>query len=213
MQYYFSIDGTTQQGPVERAQLIAAGVTARTQVWREGLAAWTAAADVPELADLFTPPAAESADAGEPTPASADPPPQSPQQVVVHQMQYEAYRPQAPNSLAVGSMVLGIISLLALCAYGLGGLMGVVAVVLGHLARAQIRRGEGSGDGMAVAGLITGYIAVILVLVFLLVLVAVFVFIGMAATAATKPAPVTPAGPPSTSGGILINFVLSFLPI
>ena len=53
MQYYFSNDGTNQQGPVERDQLKSAGVTARTMVWREGMSAWTPAGQVPELADLF----------------------------------------------------------------------------------------------------------------------------------------------------------------
>ena len=49
------------------------------------------------------------------------------------------------NTLAVVSLVFGIV----------GG--GLVAVILGHIARSQIRRTGESGSGMATAGLILGY--------------------------------------------------------
>jgi hypothetical protein len=56
-------------------------------------------------------------------------------------------------------MVVSIISAVGLCAYGFGGLLGLVGALLGHASRKQIReRGEG-GDGMALAGVIVGWIA------------------------------------------------------
>ena len=57
------------------------------------------------------------------------------------------------NSAAVASLVFGIISWF-LCPF-VGGL---VAVVFGHVARGQIRRSGESGGGLAVAGLILGYV-------------------------------------------------------
>lgn len=65
----------------------------------------------------------------------------------------------ATSGLAIAALVLGIV-----WAYGVGSLL---AIIFGHVARGQIRRGERSGgDGMALAGLILGYIGLgILVIV------------------------------------------------
>ncbi len=76
------------------------------------------------------------------------------------------------NSLAIVSLIFGILgwSLLP----GIGGL---VAIVTGHLARGEIRRSKErpqGGDGMAVAGLILGYLALATAVVFLGVLLAFF---------------------------------------
>ncbi|HEY8533936.1 MAG TPA: DUF4190 domain-containing protein [Micromonospora sp.] len=73
-------------------------------------------------------------------------------------------RPTSTNGLAIASLVLGVMSVSGLCAYGLGGYLGVAAAILGHISRRQIRRRqqEGrheSGSGMAVAGIIMGWIA------------------------------------------------------
>lgn len=73
---------------------------------------------------------------------------------------YLPYFPQAapvpPTSgLAIGSLVCGIAEIFTL------GLAAIPAVILGHLARAQIRQTGERGDGMAVAGLILGYMAIV----------------------------------------------------
>ncbi len=63
-------------------------------------------------------------------------------------------------------------------AFGLGQifapiLAAIVAIVCGHVARAQIRRNGDSGAGMALAGLVLGYIGVLLpALIVLLVAIA-----------------------------------------
>lgn len=70
--------------------------------------------------------------------------------------------PARTNSMAVLSLVFGILSwsLLPVVA-------GVVAIITGHMARRQLKQpsfdGE-SGDGLAVAGLILGYLSVLLAL-------------------------------------------------
>jgi hypothetical protein len=58
------------------------------------------------------------------------------------------------NGLAVGSLVCGIVEFITL------GLAAIPAVILGHVARAQIRRTGERGEGMAIAGLILGYLAI-----------------------------------------------------
>lgn len=68
--------------------------------------------------------------------------------------------------MAIASMVLGI-----LWCYWVGS---ILAVIFGHISLGQIKRGNGAitGKGMAIAGLVLGYIgiasiAVVLVIVFL----------------------------------------------
>lgn len=70
------------------------------------------------------------------------------------------YLPPPPtNGMAVAALVVSIIGAVGLCGYGIGGLIGGVGAILGHVARRQIReRGEG-GDGLALAGVIVGWIA------------------------------------------------------
>lgn len=71
-----------------------------------------------------------------------------------------AFRPPLPlpppptNGMAVGSLVCGVTTVVTF------GLTGVPAVVLGHLARAEIRRTGQAGGGLAVAGLVLGWLSV-----------------------------------------------------
>ena len=66
---------------------------------------------------------------------------------------------QPTNGMAVASMVVSLVGVLGLCGYGLGGYLGIVGAILGHVSRKQIRQRGESGDGMALAGIITGWIA------------------------------------------------------
>lgn len=66
-----------------------------------------------------------------------------------------------PNSgLAIASLVLGIVSFLC-C---MGALTAIPGVITGHMARGEIRRSGGrlGGDGMALTGLILGYVTIAL---------------------------------------------------
>lgn len=58
---------------------------------------------------------------------------------------------------ATGSLILGILSLLCFSFFA-----GIPAVILGHISRKKIRESMGrlKGDGMALAGLIMGYISI-----------------------------------------------------
>jgi Domain of unknown function (DUF1707)/Domain of unknown function (DUF4190) len=58
------------------------------------------------------------------------------------------------NGLAIGALVCGIIEFFTL------GIAAIPAVILGHAARSQIRRTGERGDGMALTGLILGYLAI-----------------------------------------------------
>ena len=82
------------------------------------------------------------------------------------------------NGLAVASLVTGIISV-ATCG---GCILGILAAIFGHVARGQIRRSNGAetGDGMALAGIITGYVSIVLMVLAVFFYVLVF---GLAAIA------------------------------
>lgn len=72
--------------------------------------------------------------------------------------------PTSTNGLAVGSMITGVVSLVfGLCCF-LGALGGIVAVVLGFVARSQVNGSGGrqSGGGQALAGIITGGLAILI---------------------------------------------------
>ena len=66
--------------------------------------------------------------------------------------------PPPNDTKAIISLVLGILSLV--CCY-LGILPGIAAIALGHLSRGSIRKSTGQlqGDGMALAGMVMGYLS------------------------------------------------------
>lgn len=82
------------------------------------------------------------------------------------------------NGLSIASMVVAIVGMLGLSCYGFGGLIGAVGAILGHVARRQIRERGESGDGMALAGVIVGWIATALG-VLILGTIAVFIIIAI----------------------------------
>ena len=68
---------------------------------------------------------------------------------------------QAPatSGAAVASLVFGLLGLfLGCCTFGVPS---VLAVLLGHIAMRETKNGQRGGQGMAVAGLILGYLLVI----------------------------------------------------
>lgn len=88
--------------------------------------------------------------------------------------------PRQSNALAVVSLIAGICSWTVL-----PGVAALVAIITGHLARAEIRRsaGEQDGDGMALAGLIMGWLNILAAVG----LVAILIFAMVAAGADAKP--------------------------
>jgi hypothetical protein len=76
---------------------------------------------------------------------------------------YDAnYTVTETNIWAIISLISGVLAWLGI--FGLGGL---AAVITGHVAKDQIRRSAGrmSGDGLATAGLVLGYLNIALTLV------------------------------------------------
>lgn len=86
---------------------------------------------------------------------------------------------QQPEPLYTRTSTTAILSLISglLAWFGVFGLGGILAVIFGHLAKNEIKKGAGlvSGDGLATAGLVLGYLNIALSLCglcfFLLILI------------------------------------------
>jgi hypothetical protein len=137
-----------QYGPISLGQMrqwIADGrVNAQTRVQADGAADWKTAADFPELGFAPTESIPGAGQASSPS--------------LVGQT------PAKQQGLAITSLVLGLLSLVCF-----GFLAGIPAVICGHLARARARQlpGQHGGAGLALAGLITGYVGVVMTLAIL----------------------------------------------
>tara|TARA_R110001583_G_scaffold194758_1_gene366856 strand:+ start:1445 stop:2107 length:663 start_codon:yes stop_codon:yes gene_type:complete len=54
MKKYYLHNGTEQEGPFDISDLKSKGITAKTEVWYEGISDWTNADEIDELKDLFS---------------------------------------------------------------------------------------------------------------------------------------------------------------
>jgi hypothetical protein len=80
--------------------------------------------------------------------------------------------PVRTNGLAIASMVLGIVWV-----YWIGS---ILAVIFGHVSLRQIRRAQGAqrGRGMAIAGLVLGYVGIASLIALIVVLLTVDIDFG-----------------------------------
>ncbi|MEU8760883.1 DUF4190 domain-containing protein [Streptomyces sp. NPDC048659] len=116
--------------------------------------------------EVAPPPVAPGGAYGYPAPAAPPSygyPPSSP---------YPAYgQPgwqQAPaNGMGTTAMVLGIVAVVGFCFYGLGVVLGVLALIFGIIGLKKVNRGEANNRGMAIAGIVLGGVGVLVSAVFL----------------------------------------------
>jgi competence protein ComGC len=68
--------------------------------------------------------------------------------------------------IAITSLVLGILGLLTIWFCGIGALFAIPAVICGHIGYSRVRKSAGAlgGEGVAMTGLITGYVGIGLLL-------------------------------------------------
>lgn len=113
-----------------------------------------------------TPPGAPAAPAAATSPWLNTPPMRQPSQIPQPGQQPIYQGEPQTDGKATGSLVLGILSLLCF-----SFLAGIPAIILGHISRKNIRQSMGrlKGDGMALAGLIMGYISIAFIPVTLII--------------------------------------------
>lgn len=65
------------------------------------------------------------------------------------------------NGLGIAALVVGLLSLPAIFTIVGGILLGLVAIVLGILARGRVKKGEADNGGMAIAGIVLGALSLL----------------------------------------------------
>jgi hypothetical protein len=157
--WYYGENGQ-QNGPYDDAgirQAISEGrLTPYTMVWREGLPGWLPLVQVPELAGGAVVPGYSG-------------------QIPSHYAVPYGVMPGTSSSLAIASMVCGICCPF-LCYFA--GLVGIAAVICGHMAIHRISQSPVplGGRGMAIAGLILGYIGILISVGSIIVLISIIPF-------------------------------------
>lgn len=157
MNWYYADENQTQNIVPEEtlAGLVASGVILPTTlVWNEQLPNWVPCREI--RPDLF---------GGDPIPPRLTPT-QVKQVLTVSSATVPGTAPvtSALDPVCLISMILGILSIVCF------QLLGVVAVIMGHLGRRRFKDvpGAETNAGFALAGLITGYIGVAILLLIVL---------------------------------------------
>ena len=97
------------------------------------------------------------------TPPPAPQPAQQPAQQPAWGQQPYGTAPAAPsNGMGTAALVVGILAVLSVITVIGGVVLGVVAVILGVMARGRVKRGEASNGGAALAGIVLGAAAALL---------------------------------------------------
>lgn len=148
----------TQHGPVSELEirtLISSGqINGSTIIWREGMADWIPMKDVAEFQALVAP-------AGQ---VQAQPQAQAPATNPYTAPGAQQYGTIPTDTLSIVSLVCGIMAIITCY---LWALFGIPAVICGHMSLKKINSSPTpvAGRGMAIAGLITGYIGIAMQLV------------------------------------------------
>lgn len=105
---------------------------------------------------------------GPTSPAPYQPTSPAPYQPVPYQQQpppqYVVVQAPPSSGLATASMVMGILGLvMGCCSFGIFSLL---AIIFGHMATGETKSGAKQGHGMAVAGLVMGYVVFLPALLF-----------------------------------------------
>ena len=82
--------------------------------------------------------------------------------------------PQQTNGLAIASLVVSIVSIVLCC-----GLPGIAGAIMGHVARKQAREQGQAGDGIALGGIIVGWLGFALALAGVAFYVVAIVILGV----------------------------------
>lgn len=97
-----------------------------------------------------------------PPPPPSAPPPPAPAPPPPGQPAGPAAEPAPSHAVAIAALVVGIVSLLLFWAFGLGAVLGIVAVILGVKGtNAAKKHPARPGNGLAVGGIVTGVIGIL----------------------------------------------------
>jgi Domain of unknown function (DUF4190) len=108
-----------------------------------------------------------------PYPGSYPPPPPQP---------YSGFTPPPPvepkNGLGIATLVIAIVGLVFCWSVFGGIILGLCAVIIGFVARGRVKRGEATNGGVAIAGIVLGFLGIVVSLAFIPIWVGVFDEVG-----------------------------------
>jgi hypothetical protein len=71
------------------------------------------------------------------------------------------------NGLGTAALVLGILGLLGSILL-FGGLLGIIAIILGFIALGRVRRGEATNRGASIAGIVLGFLSLVIPIILII---------------------------------------------
>lgn len=77
------------------------------------------------------------------------------------------WAPAPNNGLGTAAMVIGIISVVGFCMYGVNIILGILALIFGIIGLGRAKRGEATNRGMVLAGVILGPVGIVIGAAFL----------------------------------------------
>lgn len=177
MSEWYYAHGGEQKGPVpvsELQRLAESGEfdPSNDLVWHEGMDDWKPAGTIDELKQAFSPAAAAS-DTPPAAPADVTPAAPAPQASAPYTAPTAApaTTPGMPRTSgqAIASIICGLIGFFTCFVWCLALPLGVVGIIMGHIARAKIAKDPENlkGKGLALTGLISGYLSVLAAVIFL----------------------------------------------
>ncbi|HKP44459.1 DUF4190 domain-containing protein [Mycobacterium sp.] len=124
-----------------------------------------------------------------PLPSQPAPPPPPPPQYGAYPGGYPPPPPQPysgftppptgpRNGLGVAALVIAIIGLVFCWSVFGGVILGVCAVIIGFVARGRVKRGQATNGGVAIAGIVLGFLAIIVSLIFIPIWIGMFDEVG-----------------------------------
>ncbi len=165
MNWFYAKNGS-QQGPVEtealKAMLARGEISPNDLIWRDGMGDWTPAGRVAEIATAVASPASEQTPYTPPAAASYTAPTS-----YAAPASYAPGQLPPPAGLAIASMCCGIVSIVICCMPYFSVFLALAAVIVGHISQKKIKANLAGGSGMKTAGLITGYIGLVLAILML----------------------------------------------
>ena len=78
------------------------------------------------------------------------------------------------NGLGIAALIIAILALVSCWTVFGGIILGLVAAIIGFVARGRVKRGEATNGGVAIAGIVLGILAIVLGLVFIPIWYSVF---------------------------------------
>lgn len=136
MKYYYVDDNNQSQGPIAPEDFGKHGITPQTNVWRDGMTAWTRAGELPELADVLK----EAQDAERP---STMPPTPAASAAAAAETDYDddVPAPECHLTRAIVGLILCSIPIPYVAIFG-AAVFGILGITFNVVAYSAWRRGN-----------------------------------------------------------------------